>query len=370
MYKEWMYKVIDTIFKKDYPVCIANWHYEDGVLLKGLTYAYEIDKNEKYYDFIEDYLSHYIKEDGDVPRITKRPKSVDSLHNGKIILAAYKHTKRECYKRPIEIITEAIKTHPRLDNSKSFAHKVIYDNQVWLDGLFMLQPLYAELAEMNDMEVAWDDIAAQYENVVKYCYDEDKQLFYHAYDHKKKMFWADKKTGLSKHFWGRAMGWLAMSTVDTLDYFPANHPKRAAILDCITKIAEGIIKYQSPEGVWYQILDLADREGNYKESSCTAMFAYFLKKAIMKGYLSSDYEPYAKKAIDGLFNEFVTVDDNNMVHVHNCCLVAGLGPDKRPERDGSFEYYISEAVVDDDNKTFGTLLCLLSLYALEEASNE
>lgn len=234
----------------------------------------------------------------------------------------------------------------------------------------MLQPLYAELAEMNDMEVAWDDIAAQYENVVKYCYDEDKQLFYHAYDHKKKMFWADKKTGLSKHFWGRAMGWLAMSTVDTLDYFPANHPKRAAILDCITKIAEGIIKYQSPEGVWYQILDLADREGNYKESSCTAMFAYFLKKAIMKGYLSSDYEPYAKKAIDGLFNEFVTVDDNNMVHVHNCCLVAGLGPDKRPERDGSFEYYISEAVVDDDNKTFGTLLCLLSLYALEEASNE
>ena len=366
MYTELMNRVLDTTFKRENTVCYYNWHYEDGVLLKGLTYAYELNHNEMYYNFIEDYLSHYITEDGDVPRITKRPASVDSLNNGKIILAAYKHSHRKCYERPIEIIKNAIAAHPRLTNSKAFAHKIIYADQVWLDGLFMLQPLYAELAQMYEMTDAFDDIAAQYALVDQYNYDDEKQLYYHAYDHSKSMFWADPVTGHSPNFWGRAMGWFAMSAVDVLDFFPKNHPGRKHILDSIGKIAEGIIRYQDESGVWYQILDKADEPDNYKESSCSCMFAYFLKKALMKGYLPSKYESCAKKAIDGIFNEFVTYDENGMLHIHNVCLVAGLGPNKRPERDGSYAYYMSEPVVDDDNKAFGTLLCLLTLYASEE----
>ncbi len=366
MYTEKMNQVLDTVFRRKEPVNYYNWQYEDGVLLKGLTLAYELNHEESYYDFIEDYLAHYITEDGDVPRITKRPASVDSLNNGKIILAAYKHTHRKCYERPIEILKEAIASHPRLTNSRAFAHKVVYADQVWLDGLFMLQPLYAELAQMYGMDEAFDDIASQYTLVDQYSYDADKQLYYHAYDHSRSMFWADPVTGHSPNFWGRAMGWFAMSAVDVLDYFPENHPGRAAIQNCIEKIAAGILRYQSKSGVWYQILDKAEEPDNYKESSCSCMFAYFLKKAVMKGYLPSSYAAAAQKALEGIYQEFITVDDDGLLHIHNVCLVAGLGPAKRPERDGSYAYYMSEPVVDDDNKAFGTLLCLLTLYASEE----
>lgn len=366
MYIELMNQVLDTTFRRKNTISYTNWAYEDGVLLKGLQYAYDLTKEESYYDFIEEYLSHYITEEGDIPPITKRPPSVDSLNNGKIILAAYKHTGRKCYEKPLEIIMEAISKHPRLENSQAFAHKEVYKNQMWLDGLFMLQPLYAELADTYTIEGAWDDIAAQFDLITKYCYDTEKQLYYHAYEQTKSIFWCDKETGCSKHFWGRAMGWLSMAAVETLDFFPIDHPGRSAILDVVNKIAEGIIRYQTDTGVWYQILDMQGEPGNYKESSCSTMFAYFLKKSVMKGYLGTEYLQYAKKALDGIYEEFITVDEDGLLHIHQVCLVAGLGPIDNPHRDGTYAYYMSEPIVDDDNKAFGTLLCALTLYAKEE----
>lgn len=180
------------------------------------------------------------------------------------------------------------------------------------------------------------------------------------------MFWANPETGLSKHIWGRAMGWLAMSTVDTLDFFPEEHTGRKYILDVIEKIADGIVRYQSESRVWYQILDMEGHEGNYKESSCSSMFVYFLKKAVSKGYLSDKYLLYADKGLEGIYKDFIQIDDEGLVHIHNVCLVAGLGPEKDLRRDGSYEYYISEPVVIDDNKAFGSLLAALVYYAMNE----
>lgn len=366
-YTELMKKVYETALNREPSVSYYNWMYEDGVLLKGMEGAGPLLSDERFIPFLENYLDAFITEDGEIPFVKKRPPSVDCLNNGKVIWAMYHQNPKEKYRLALEYLRSKIETHPRLDNCEGFAHKAVYPNQMWLDGLFMLQPLYAEYTKEWGPLECFDDIAKQFELITKFAYDGEKGLYYHCYDHSKSMFWANPDTGLSPHFWGRAMGWLSMAAVDCLDFFPTDHPGRKPILDLIEKIAAGIIRYQSPTGVWYQILDLADREGNYKESSCSCMFTYFLKKAVQMGYLPDTYLPYAHKAMEGVLNEFVSIDENGFVNISNVCLVAGLGPAKKPERNGTFEYYISEPVVDNDNKAFGPLLLALTRFAAEEA---
>ncbi len=367
MYTEWMKKVYETALTRKDSVSCHNWMYEDGVLLTALDYAAQLLEDDRALPFLENYGSCFVTEDGRIPAVEKRPPSVDCLNNGKVLFCLYHHTHSEKYRKALLYLRECIGRHPRLTNSRAFAHKQIYENQMWLDGLYMLQPLYGQFTKEWGPASCFDDIAAQFELITRFAYDEEKGLYYHAYDHSRSMFWADPSTGRSPHFWGRAMGWLAMAAVDTLDFFPADHPGREPILDVIQKVADGILRYQSPEGLWYQILDLPHREGNYKESSCSCMFAYFLKKAVQMGYLDPDYLPRAKKAMDGILSEFVT-EEEGLVSIHQVCLVAGLGPKKKPERDGSFSYYVSEPVVSNDNKAFGPLLWALARFSLDERS--
>ncbi len=365
-YTELMKKVYETALTRENAVSYYNWMYEDGVLLKGMEAAGPLLNDHHWIPFLKNYLDAFINEDGEIPFVKKRPPSVDCLNNGKAIFAMYHQSPDRRYKKALDYLRSCIETHPRLDNCEGFAHKAVYPNQMWLDGLFMLQPLYAEFTKEWGPVECFYDIAKQFELITKFAYDEKKGLYYHAYDHSKSMFWANPDTGLSPHFWGRAMGWLSMAAVDCLDFFPENHPGRKPILDLIEKIAAGIIGYQSPSGVWYQILDLADREGNYKESSCSCMFTYFLKKAVQMGYLPDTYLPYANNAMEGIIKEFVTIDADGFINICNVCLVAGLGPSKKPERNGTFEYYIGEPVVDNDNKAFGPLLLALTRFAIEE----
>ena len=360
-----MKKVYETALLREDSVSHFNWMYEDGVLLTAMEYAGKLLDDRRDLPFLFSYLDHFITRDGRIPAVEKRPPSLDCINNGKVILAAYQNTGEIRYRKALSYLRSCIETHPRLTNCAGFSHKKIYKDQMWLDGLYMLLPFYAAYTGLWGPDSCFDDIAVQFELITKFAYNPDKGLYYHAYDHSRSMFWADPVTGCSPHFWGRAMGWLAMAAVDTLDFFPKAHPKREAILDVIQKIASGIIRYQSPSGVWYQIPDLPDREGNYKESSCSCMFAYFLKKALQNGYLPDSYSGYAQKAMDGILHEFVT-EKEGAVNISNVCLVAGLGPAKKPERDGSFSYYISEPVVNNDNKAFGPLLWALARFSLDE----
>lgn len=369
-YTDLMHRIYETTLINENSVSLYNWMYEDGVLLKAMEATGSLFNDTRWIPFLETYVNAFVTEDGEIPFVKKRPPSVDCLNNGKVIWALYHQLPLPKYKNALEYLREKITTHPRLDHCAGFAHKAVYSNQMWLDGLFMLQPLYAEYTKEWGPSQCFDDIARQFALITKFAYDKEKQLYYHAYDHSRSMFWANKETGTSPHFWGRAMGWLSMAAVDCLDYFPADHPGRKPILEVITNIAEGIVRYQSPSGVWYQILDMAEREGNYKESSCSCMFTYFLIKSVQMGYLPSTYLAYAYKAMEGVLKEFVTIDEQGNVHIHNVCLVAGLGPAKKPERDGSFAYYISEPVVSDDNKAFGPFLHALTRFAMEEMSNE
>lgn len=359
-YKEKMLQFCDMVLTQPESVSVYNWMYEDGVLLEGLLQAEKLTGDERIFPFVKNYVDAFVTEDGHLPFVEKRAPSVDCINNAKIILEVYKRTGEEKYRKVLEYFYEYIKRHPRLTGTTAFAHKQVYFDQMWLDGLYMLQPFYARMAEAFGCEEDYADVAAQFAYICKFTYDEEKQLFYHAYDHSREMFWSDKETGHSPCFWGRAMGWLGMALVDTLGAIPEKFQKeREILLDVLKKLADGVCRWQNEQGVWYQVVDQGTREGNYMEASCSCMFACFLMKAVQAGYLSEEYIPYIDKALEGIFRQFVTTEEEGMLHVHQVCLVAGLGPAKHPHRDGTFEYYMSEPRVDDDNKARGPLLQLL-----------
>ncbi|HYF67456.1 MAG TPA: glycoside hydrolase family 88 protein, partial [Ohtaekwangia sp.] len=134
--------------------------------------------------------------------------------------------------------------------------------------------------------------------------------------------------------------------------------------------AQAIAKSQDKRsGVWYQVLDQPERQGNYLESSASSMFTYFLVKATTKGYIDNTYMMNAKKGYDGILNQFIEVDKNGMVSITQVCSVAGLGGN--PYRDGSFEYYINEPKRANDPKAVGPfIMTAIQFESLANAENK
>ena len=151
------------------------------------------------------------------------------------------------------------------------------------------------------------------------------------------------------------MGWYAMALVDVLDFLPTDHPKRPEIIGILQRLSTAVSKFQDAEtGLWYQVVDQGDREGNYLESSASNMFVYTLVKAVKKGYIDSKFMKVAQKGYNGILKHFIEVDDDGMVHLHKACAGAGLGGN--PYRDGSYEYYITERIRSNDPKAVGPFI--------------
>lgn len=111
-------------------------------------------------------------------------------------------------------------------------------------------------------------------------------MSYPGWDDKKIQDWANRTTGCSSNFWGRSIGWYGLALVDTLDFFPTNHPARADIIATLQKLCAGVVKHQDPSsGMWWQVVDQGNRQGNYLEATASAMFVYTLAKGVNKNYL-------------------------------------------------------------------------------------
>ena len=165
------------------------------------------------------------------------------------------------------------------------------------------------------------------------------------------------ETGCSPNFWSRSIGWYGAAIVDVLDFLPQETAGRDSIIQILQGLAKTIVKYQDPQsGTWYQVTDQGAREGNYLESSATALFVYTLAKAINKGYLGNEYIEPTKKAFDGMVKTFTRLEEDGSYTITNCCAVAGLGGDSKRYRDGSFEYYISEPIIENDPKSVGSFI--------------
>ena len=331
-----------------------NFGYCQGVVSMAMLKVWKQTGDEKYYKYVEDYADMMVDDEGKILNydyINGR-HNIDMINSGKILFDIYERTQNPKYKKAMDMLYHAMMKHPR-NSLGGFWHKEVYPWQMWLDGLYMGSPYLAQYAKVNNKPELLNDVIMQFMLVKKFMYDERTGLYYHAWDEKKVQKWCDPDTGLSHHFWGRSIGWLFMALIDVLDFVPENHPLRGELLSMAEGLAVSIPKYQR-DGVWYQIVDLTDRAGNYKEGTVTAMFMYAIAKGVNNGYLDKKYMEIATDTYKGIMKNLFRIDADGTVNLTQCCSVGGLGGN--PYRDGSFEYYMSEPIRDNDPKGTGPFI--------------
>jgi unsaturated rhamnogalacturonyl hydrolase len=299
-------------------------------------------------------MDFYVGNDGSIKGYKPTEYNIDHVNNGKLLLLLYRVTGKEKYWKAATSLRDQLRTHPRTSQG-GFWHKNIYTSQMWLDGLYMGQPFYAEYAFLAHEDPAFNDIIKQFILMERNSRDYKTGLLYHGWDESKQQKWANKETGTSPNFWGRAMGWYAMALVDVLDYVPADHPQRRELIAVLNRLSTAVLKVQDKKnGLWYQVLDRGGEKGNYVEASASSMFVYALAKGVRKGYLPASINKAVKKAYNGILKQFIEVDANGQTNLKGTVSVSGLGGN--PYRDGSYEYYLSEPVIVNDPKGIGAFI--------------
>jgi len=331
----------------------STWNYIDGCMIKAILELYAITKEKRYLTFADDFIDFFVEEDGSIQSYDPQEYNIDNVNAGKTLFDLYKLTGKEKYRKAMDTIYSQIEKQPRTKEG-NFWHKKIYPNQIWLDGLYMGQPFYMQYeVEFNECKNCMDSYK-QFLTVNQLMKDEKTGLYYHAYDSSREMYWCDKETGLSKHFWLRALGWFAMALVDTMEIMPESLlAEKTKLNEIYRDLIDSMLKYQDESGMWYQVVDLGDRAPNYLETSGTAIYAYAIMKSVRLGFLPESYWQYGKKAFDGVCQKYLS-EENGELQLDGICLVAGLGG--KEHRDGSFAYYMSEPVVKNEAKGVAPLI--------------
>jgi len=331
-----------------------KWDYCHGLELQSMLDVYDRYGDEKIYDYALAYADTMVNADGSIKMYKREEFSLDRINSGKFIFRIYEQTKDEKYKKALALMRSQLDDHPRNEDG-GFWHKKIYPHQVWLDGIYMGAPFYAEYAYRNNRVEDYADVINQFLMAARHTYDPETDLYRHACDVSRKERWSDKETGLSLHSWGRAMGWYAMAFVDALDFIPPHEAGRDSMLVIFNHLADMVKRLQDDKtGLWYQVLDKSGEPGNYLESSCSAMFVYSLFKGVRKGYLDKSYLDVAVKGYQGILDHFIEVDKNGVVSITRACAVAGLGG--KNYRSGDYDYYINETIRNNDPKAVGPFI--------------
>ena len=332
----------------------ADWDYIDGCMIKAIMEMHAITGEKKYLDFADNYIDAKVFEDGTIDGYDVEELNIDNVNAGKTLFDLYALTGKEKYEKAIHLIFSQIEKMPRTVEG-SFWHKNIYPNQVWLDGLYMCQPFYMEYVRKYRNGEGVDDIYLQFDNVEKNMKDERTGLYYHAFDCSREMFWCDRVTGLSQHFWLRALGWFSMALLDTLDKAdPADGERYETLRSRFVALMNALVKYQDESGMWYQVINYGGMEKNYLETSGSSILAYAILRGVRLGFLDESMRQYGIKAFNGVCDKYLTTDEKGDLHLGGICLVAGLGG--KGNRPGTYDYYMSEPIVEDDAKGVGPFL--------------
>lgn len=341
----------------------GQWAYEVGTLLDGVAAEWQLTGNPDDLAYIKATVDRWVDTNGNISTVPGQPfdpaqHTLDNLEPGRAVLFCYRSTHDQRYATAARYLFEQIAAQPR-NAYGGFWHKQVYPQQMWLDGAYMAEPFRAAYARTFDQASAFDDIARQLLLMHSRMRDPKTGLLRHGWDAARRQPWADKQTGLSPEAWARAMGWYAMALVDTLPWFPQNHPARPRLLAVLNQLAGSVTKYQDPAtGLWWDVLDKADRPNNFREASASAMFVYALAKGVRLGYLPQSFALVALRGWHGLETTFVSHNPDGTTTLHGTVKVSGLGG--TPYRAGDYNYYVHEPVADNDPKGVGAYLLAAS----------
>jgi len=333
-----------------------KWSYVMGIELESFLDTYLTYGDEEIMTYLKKYPATMIDEKGNITGYKLQDYNLDNVRTARFILRMYNINPTDKELIALKTLFKQLEKQPRT-KAGPFWHKAIYANQVWLDGIYMGLPFYTmaapQLKGQKKAKKYYDDALQQIKATFDKTYDAKTDLWKHAWDETHSIFWADKETGLSKHSWARAMGWFVMAMTEVLDVLPDDYAQKEDLKGLLQKAMTSVVKYQDKEsGVWYDVLDVKDPR-NYLESTASSMFTYVLLKGVRMGYLPESFLAAGKTAYQGLIDNFIKINADKTISLTNCCSVSGLGPEKNPKRDGTFEYYMSEPIRDNDAKGVG-----------------
>ena len=342
----------------------VKWNYIDGCMLLALVKMTEITGDDRYFAFTREVADCFVQDDGSILTFEPDKRALDDYNEGRILFPVYAETGEEKYRKAAEMMYRCLQQQPRTPEG-NFWHKGIYPNQVWLDGTYMALPFLA-MYEKTFGSGDYSDIIRQLRVVRNRMRDPETWLYYHGYDASRKIFWADPETGRSRCFWLRAVGWFSLALADLTEILPEEAPEREEIAGMFRELMESVAKFADPEtGMYWQVMDQAGREGNYPETSGSSMIACSMLKGARLGVLDGTFRKQGRKTYESILHRYLKTVDG-MPALSNICLVAGLGPENNPRRDGSYEYYISEPVVKNDAKGVAPfLLCYTEIMRIQ-----
>lgn len=363
-YSEWM--TASEMARITNPCCLSTrtstpkWNYDGAVELEAMldTYLCYPEGNDTIKRYAGRFAQFMISGDGAIYGYKLSDYTLDRVRPGRLMLKLYDLNHRPQDSLAIETLMKQLDTHPRT-KAGPWWHKKTYHDQVWLDGIYMGLPFYVMAAprfRADRLQAYYDDAVRQLAVADSCTYDAQTDLWKHGWDESRTLFWADAVTGKSLHSWGRAMGWNAMAIVEMLDELPQGYAGRDTLTAIFRHFMSSVVRCQDKEsGVWRNVLDVTDSR-NYLEATCSAMFTYCLLKGARLGYLDNTYLKAGLTAYQGMLKQFVKRNADGTISLSQCCSAAGLGPESTPSRDGSFEYYISEAIVTNDPKGVGPFI--------------
>lgn len=342
-----------------------RWAYVPGMMLMAIARTGEIYMHEECYDFMKRHMDLFIREDGRITGYRLEEYNLDQINQGKNLFLLMERSGEQRYEQAAHLLAAQLIGHPRTSEG-GFWHKKVYPFQMWLDGLYMSSPFLAQYAQVFQRPELFDEVAHQLLLVEQKTRDPYTGLLYHGWDEAREQVWANPQTGCSANFWSRALGWYAMALVDSLEFFPIDHPKRGTIIGIFERMCSALYRVQEEQsGLWFQVMDQGFREGNYLETSGSGMFIYALAKGARLQYLENPARRKALQAYNGLIERYVE-EDSEGVHLHNICHGAGLSLD----RDGSYGYYIREKRVSDIHIGVAPfILASLEIERLQELEN-
>ena len=343
---------------------LGNWNYTEGMIADAMFRIATRTGREDDFTFIKAYLDRYVAADGslDPKAYPLELYSLDRIRPAPALLQMYERTGDERYMTAAKYVATQLDKQPRTSEG-GYWHRSTYPNQMWLDGIYMADVYAVQFATKTNQPKYYDEAVTQITLIAKHTRDPKTGLFYHGWEETRTRPWANKETGASPEFWGRAIGWYVMAMADIMDGLPPDHPGHKAVLPIFQGLCRSLVKYQDRDtGLWWLIIDKPGAPNNYVETSGTLMFAYGMARGAERGWLPPEFLQHARRATRGVLNHEVDLLPGNRMDIRGTVQVGSLGGDG-----GFYDYYVKVPVVTNDQKSVGAFM-FLSM-ALSEIAN-
>ncbi len=327
---------------------LSEWHYSNGVINMAMIELGTLLNEPKYIGYAKNHVAFgfanadYFKKrfKGDrkhwhwpFGQLWSFKELDDCGSMGASVIDVYRFDPKPEYKTYIEnSANHILKGQDRLADG-TLCRKTPRQMTVWADDVYMSVSFLSRMGKMSGDVKYFDDAARQIIQISDLLWDPSKQIYYHCY-------YTDlKRNGVA--YWGRANGWIAVSTVQLLDVLPANHPKRAQLIRYLERQIVGFSRYQDANGMWHQLLDKND---SYAESSVTTMYVYTIAKAINNKWIDPAYRSVAMRGWEALKKNQITADGK----FQNVCVGTGIADDQ--------VFYYNRPVGDNEKHGLGLVL--------------